>query len=88
MDWFTADTHAYHDKIIVPCNRPFESGEQMAIALAETTNKYVAPGDTLCHLGDFCWKGGQRWEDFRGMINCREIFLASKKDCAHVLKEE
>jgi len=75
MDWFTADTHAYHEKIIIPCNRPFTSGEQMTIALAETLNKYVAPTDILFHLGDFCWKGSKWWAEFRGMINCRQVFL-------------
>ena len=75
MDWFTADTHAYHDKIIAACNRPFESGSHMAIALADTINEYVMPTDTLFHIGDFCWKGKQRWAEFRAMINCREIFL-------------
>ena len=75
MHWFTADTHAYHKGIIVPCNRPFSSGEQMAIALAEAINKYVAATDILFHLGDFCWKGKSSWAEFRGMINCRQVFL-------------
>lgn len=75
MDWFTADTHAYHDKIIKACGRPFESGDQMTVALAETLNAHVKPTDRLFHLGDFCWKGTKKWAEFRAMINCRQIFL-------------
>ena len=76
MIWYTADTHAYHDRIIAPCNRPFTSGEQMAVALAEITNEYVVSTDILFHLGDFCWRGGRAlWAAYREMINCRQIFL-------------
>jgi len=75
MDWFTADTHAYHDKIIAPCNRPFESGEHMAMELAKNINALVGPTDTLFHLGDICWRGKKWIGIFREMLNCHQVFL-------------
>ena len=58
--WFTADTHFDHSKIIEYCKRPFKSINHMNMELIRKWNKKVKPGDTIFHLGDFCFKGGKQ----------------------------
>ncbi len=73
MIWFTSDTHAYHANIIRYSKRPWKTADEMSLALAEKINSVVAAGDILVHAGDFAWTG--KVEQFRSMINCRNIFF-------------
>lgn len=72
--WFTADTHFGHINIIRHCARPFGSVEEMDAALIDRINERVAPADTLYHLGDFAFRGGDPAE-YRARIRCRSIVL-------------
>lgn len=53
--WFTSDTHFGHENIIKYCNRPFSNAKEMDEALIENWNRLVKKGDTIYHLGDFCF---------------------------------
>lgn len=48
-----ADTHFGHENIIRYCNRPFESAEQMDMALISNWNNIVRKDDLVWVLGDF-----------------------------------
>ncbi len=53
--FFTADTHFGHENIIRYCDRPFASAQDMDARMIENWNAVVRPGDTVYHLGDFCY---------------------------------
>lgn len=54
--FFIADTHFGHEKIISMCNRPFKDGKDMNLKLIENWNKKVNDNDTVYLLGDFSFK--------------------------------
>lgn len=70
MDWFTADTHAYHANIIRYSERPFANVDSMNEALASAINSCVRHGDRLFHLGDFAYRNHKT---FRDMLDCANI---------------
>ena len=55
-NFFIADTHFGHEKIIMMCDRPFDSVKDMEYGLIEKWNKKVSDEDTVYMLGDFCFK--------------------------------
>ena len=56
MNYFIADTHFNHEKIIAICNRPFTNVEEMNKQLVLKWNNKVNEEDTVYILGDFCFK--------------------------------
>ena len=82
MNYYTADSHAFHGNILKYCNRPFASVDEMNEVMVANINDRVAKGDTIYHLGD--WSFGprskpdiqlQRAIDFRSRIKCKNIIL-------------
>ncbi len=73
--WFTSDTHFTHANIIKYCNRSFSNVDDMDKHLIYNINKYVAPGDTLYHLGDFAFnrRSLSVYKKIREQINCKVI---------------
>lgn len=55
-NFFIADTHFGHEKIIMMCDRPFDNVKDMEYGLIEKWNKKVSDEDTVYMLGDFCFK--------------------------------
>jgi len=51
--YFTSDTHFDHKNVIQYCNRPFQSVDEMNIAIVEKWNSVISAKDTVYHLGDF-----------------------------------
>jgi calcineurin-like phosphoesterase family protein len=56
----TADLHLNHGNIIRYCKRPYDDMADMNNCLVENWNRTVSEGDTVFHIGDFC---------FRRMVN-------------------
>lgn len=54
-NWFTADTHFGHRRIIDYCHRPFANVTEMDEELILNWNKIVNKDDTIYHLGDFAF---------------------------------
>lgn len=67
--FFTSDTHFGHASIIGFCKRPYQSVEEMNDKLVEQWNSVVHSGDTVFHLGDFCFGGLPLWEAIRDRLN-------------------
>lgn len=55
-NYFIADTHFGHEKIIKMCNRPFENAQEMQDKMIEKWNNKVSNEDTVYILGDFSFK--------------------------------
>lgn len=55
-NYFIADLHFGHSKIIPICNRPFSSLEDMHEKLINNWNNKVSNEDTVYILGDVCFK--------------------------------
>lgn len=76
MIWFTSDTHFGHERVLQFCDRPWDNIQSMNNALIAEINKWVAPDDTLYHLGDYSFK--MTVEDaanLRKRIRCKDIHL-------------
>jgi calcineurin-like phosphoesterase family protein len=58
MEWVTSDHHFKHFNIIKYCNRPFNDAHEMDEEMIKRWNKVVQPKDTVYHLGDFAFFGG------------------------------
>ena len=78
--WFTSDTHWHHSRIIEFCNRPFTSIEEMNEKLIENWNSVVKPGDTVFHLGDFCFGGSQAWNSILDQLNGNILLIKGNHD--------
>ena len=72
MNWFSADFHLDHFRIIKYQNRPFKTAKEMNEMIINNTNACVLKNDTLWHLGDFCFGEHQKHLE---QINCRRVML-------------
>ena len=70
--FFTSDHHFAHKNIINLCNRPFQSQDEMRVAMIERWNSVVSTGDTVYHLGDFSLGG---IESFRNIVYLLNGFI-------------
>jgi calcineurin-like phosphoesterase family protein len=67
--FFTADTHFGHAAIIRHQNRPFTSVDEMDEALISRWNSCIGRGDTVYHLGDFCFRAGKGADSYLARLN-------------------
>lgn len=54
--FFIADMHFGHERIIPMCNRPFKNTKEMELKMIENWNKKIDTNDTVYILGDFSFK--------------------------------
>jgi calcineurin-like phosphoesterase family protein len=80
MNWFTSDTHFYHTNVIAYCNRPFRDVEDMNEKLIERWNLMVKPGETIFHLGDFCFAGRSKTRPILERLNGEIILVQGNHD--------
>lgn len=78
--WFTSDTHFGHAKILEyeAEARPFASVEEMNEALIDRWNSVVHAGDTVYHLGDFCF--GRANIEIAGRLNGKKRLVMGNHD--------
>ncbi len=67
--FFTSDTHFGHAAMLKLSQRPFASVDEMDAALVAAWNAMVAPGDTVYHLGDFCFRNPRSAADYLAELN-------------------
>jgi len=53
MRFFTSDHHFFHKNVLIYCNRPYNSVEEMNEQLIRKWNDVVKEDDDVYHLGDF-----------------------------------
>ena len=68
MNYFTADWHFFHRKIIEYCDRPFKSEKQMRQVIINRYNEVVRKDDTCFVLGDAAMLGTSQWERLGSVI--------------------
>jgi len=80
MEWFTADLHLGHKRIVELCYRPFATVEEMDDALIYNINSVVGVKDTLYHLGDFALGSKHIIEGYK-QLKCKNVvFLKGNHD--------
>lgn len=88
-NWFMSDTHYNHANICRGISkwsdlretRPFDTVEDMNKSMVSNINHCVDENDTLYFLGDWSFGGIQSLEDFRLLLNCRNIiFICGNHD--------
>lgn len=72
--YFIADTHFNHDKIITYCDRPFLNTVEMNKKIIQNWNSVVKKDDVVYHLGDFAFDNIENIAKFRNLLNGK-IFL-------------
>lgn len=77
MNYYTSDTHFFHDKIIRLCNRPFDNLEEMHREIIKRWNSKVSPEDTVYFLGDFAFtcKDTQAIKEVIGQLNGQKVII-------------
>lgn len=65
--FFIGDTHFGHKNILKYTRSQFATIEEHNETLVENWNKVVKPGDTVWHLGDFCFGRPSLW--YAGRLN-------------------
>lgn len=76
----TSDTHFGHKNIIKYCNRPFDSVEEMDLAIKTIWNSFVSPKDIIFHLGDVTLKNPKVYLDFLNSLNGTKILIMGNHD--------
>lgn len=80
--YFTSDTHFGHPAILKLSRRPFQSVAEMDAALIEEWNAVVVPGDTVYHLGDFCFRNARPAPDYLAELNGEVHLIIGNHDRA------
>lgn len=70
-----ADTHLYHEKCIVFCNRPKNVDEIITNNLLELSENNI-----LIHLGDYSWKPGISYKHILKKLKCKKILVRGNHD--------
>lgn len=75
-NWFSADLHLGHQRVIELCNRPFESVEEMNAAIVDNFNDVAGtPEDRLILLGDICMGKLVDSLEWLGKLKAGEVVL-------------
>jgi len=77
---FTSDTHFGHANIIKYCDRPFKDIDRMDEVLIKNWNARVKENDLVIFLGDFCFRGDLRAEDYLHRLNGHITFIKGNHD--------
>jgi calcineurin-like phosphoesterase family protein len=83
--FFTSDTHFGHDAVIRRCKRPFADADAMDEAMIANWNAVVWPGDTVYHLGDFCFRSDREAPWYLDRLH-GEVHLLEGNHDQHTLK--
>ena len=80
-NFFIADTHFGHERIIGICNRPFENAEEMKEKMIQKWNNKVSNEDTVYILGDFSFKlSKQEAIEILNSLNGKKVLIKGNHD--------
>ena len=78
-NWYTADRHFGHKRIIEFCRRPFASVAEMNAKIIGNFQSCVRPDDDLWIIGDFAFsesESGSQFESwFHGLLGRKHLIL-------------
>ena len=87
MQWFTADLHFGHERIIEYTGRPFKTVKEMDEILIKNWNERVRPDDFIFIIGDFCFRntkdekfGENRAKYYYDQLNGHKVFIQGNHD--------
>lgn len=73
--YIMTDTHLYHEKCKMFCNRPDDVDEKM------TKNMIAIPKNSVfIHLGDYSWNPGVSYEKILKNMDCKKILVRGNHD--------
>ena len=84
--WVTSDTHFNHDHIRKYCERPFSSCDEMDGRIIYNWNTLVQAGDTIYHLGDFCFGKQELIKQYRYRLNGKIHLILGNHDYKNKLR--
>lgn len=79
-NYYIADTHFGHERIIEFDKRPFATTEEMETELIRRWNSVVEPGDTVYILGDFCWRVEKDWLRILDALKGNKVLIKGNHD--------
>lgn len=71
MEWFTADQHFDHERIIELASRPFKNVKQMNSVIIARYREVVKPDDTVYFIGDVSLRGPENYGYYCRLLNKR-----------------
>ncbi len=79
-NYYIADLHFGHERILGFDNRPFSTIGEMEDELISRWNSVVEPGDTVYILGDFCWKVETDWIRILDRLKGNKVLIRGNHD--------
>lgn len=78
--WFIADTHFYHNNILIYEKRPFSCVEEMNEIIIDNWNKLIKPQDEVWHLGDVALCNSEKLEEVMKRLNGKKYLKLGNHD--------
>jgi len=79
-NYYIADTHFGHERVIEFDKRPFSSLEEMEEEMIRRWNAVVERGDTVYILGDFCWRVDADWIRILKRLKGNKVLIKGNHD--------
>lgn len=79
-NYYIADLHLGHAKIIQMCSRPFSDEDEMDQALIQNWNSAVTESDNVYIAGDFCLNNRKKAADYLHQLNGRKHLILGNHD--------
>ncbi len=86
-EYFTSDTHFFHNNIIKYCDRPYDTVEEMNEDLINKWNRVVGQSDTVYHIGDLSFAGYDRTKTILERLNGEIILHIGNHDRRKMVKQ-
>jgi calcineurin-like phosphoesterase family protein len=87
-NFFTADSHFNHTKILKYCNRPFNNVEEMNAVIINNLNSVVGKKDNIWHLGDFAFgKDVNELKKIFNRLNGNKFLILGNHDKVNLMSQ-
>lgn len=83
-NFYIADTHFGHERIIEFDKRPFATIDEMETELIRRWNSVVESGDTVYILGDFCWRVEKDWFRLLDALKGNKVLIKGNHDLRRI----
>ncbi|MBR6483651.1 MAG: metallophosphoesterase [Clostridiales bacterium] len=80
MNYYIADPHFGHERIITLCSRPFKDADEMDRVMIERWNKAVTDKDDVYIIGDLCHRSLLKPSEYLRMLKGRKHLITGNHD--------